>query len=92
MSATAVRSEYAALLSSTLPAVIRSEAENERYIALLEELDGKGGKMTAAANLFGKGDDLRPGPAKERNRSGAAGCHVLRLTTGRWNEVEVSAR
>jgi HTH-type transcriptional regulator / antitoxin HigA len=48
MSATAVRSEYAALLSSTLPAVIRSEAENERYIALLEELDGKGGKMTAA--------------------------------------------
>jgi hypothetical protein len=42
MSATAVRSEYAALLSSTLPAVIRSEAENERYIAVLEELDSKG--------------------------------------------------
>ena len=48
MSATAVRSEYAALLSSTLPAVIRSEAENERYIAALEELDGKGNQMTAA--------------------------------------------
>jgi HTH-type transcriptional regulator/antitoxin HigA len=48
MSATAVRSEYAALLSSTLPAIIRSEAENERYIALLEELDGKGNRMTAA--------------------------------------------
>ena len=48
MSATAVRSEYAALLSSTLPAVIRSEAENERYIAALEELDGKGNRMTAA--------------------------------------------
>jgi HTH-type transcriptional regulator/antitoxin HigA len=48
MSATAVRSEYAALLSSTLPAVIRSEAENERYIAMLEELDGKGNQMTAA--------------------------------------------
>jgi HTH-type transcriptional regulator / antitoxin HigA len=48
MSATAVRSEYAALLSSTLPAVIRSEAENERYIAVLEELDGKGNQMTAA--------------------------------------------
>ncbi|MGD0417657.1 MAG: transcriptional regulator [Terriglobales bacterium] len=48
MSATAVRSEYAALLSSTLPAVIRSEAENERYIAVLEELDGKGNRMTAA--------------------------------------------
>lgn len=48
MSATAVRSEYAALLSSTLPAVIRSEAENERYIALLEELDAKRNRMTAA--------------------------------------------
>ena len=48
MSATAVRSEYAALLSSTLPAVIRSESENERYIAALEELDSKGSRMTAA--------------------------------------------
>ena len=48
MSATAVRSEYAALLSSTLPAVIRNEAENERYISLLEELDGKGTRMTVA--------------------------------------------
>jgi HTH-type transcriptional regulator/antitoxin HigA len=48
MSATAVRSEYAALLSSTLPAVIRSEAENERYISLLEGLDSKGNRMTAA--------------------------------------------
>lgn len=48
MSAPAARSEYAALLSSTLPSVIRSEAENERYIALLEELDGKGNRMTAA--------------------------------------------
>jgi HTH-type transcriptional regulator/antitoxin HigA len=48
MSATAVRSEYAALLSITLPAVIRNEAENERYIAVLEELDRKGNRMTAA--------------------------------------------
>src|SRR5260370_17064500 len=48
MSATAVRSEYAALLSSTLPAVVRSEAENLRYIAMLEELDSKGNRMTAA--------------------------------------------
>jgi HTH-type transcriptional regulator/antitoxin HigA len=48
MSATAVRSEYAALLSSTLPAIIRNEAENERYIAMLEELDSKGNRMTAA--------------------------------------------
>src|ERR1019366_9938517 len=48
MSATAVRSEYAALLSSTLPSVIRSEAENERCIRLLEELDRKGTRMSAA--------------------------------------------
>jgi HTH-type transcriptional regulator / antitoxin HigA len=48
MSATAIRSEYAALLSSTLPAVIRSEAENERCIAVLEELDSKGNRTTAA--------------------------------------------
>jgi HTH-type transcriptional regulator/antitoxin HigA len=48
MSATAVRSEYAALLCSTLPAVIRSEAENQRYLALLEALDDKGHKMTVA--------------------------------------------
>jgi HTH-type transcriptional regulator/antitoxin HigA len=48
MSATAVRSEYAALLSSTQPAVIRSEVENERYITLLGELDGKGNRMTTA--------------------------------------------
>ena len=48
MSATAARSEYASLLINTLPAVIRSEAENERYIALLGELDRKGGRMSAA--------------------------------------------
>ncbi len=48
MSSTAVRSEYAALLSSALPAVIRSEAENERCIRLLEELDRKGSRMSAA--------------------------------------------
>ena len=48
MNATAVRSEYAALLSSTLPAVIRSEAENERCIRRLEELDRKGTRMSAA--------------------------------------------
>jgi HTH-type transcriptional regulator / antitoxin HigA len=48
VSATAIRSEYASLLSSTLPAVIRSEAENERHIAMLEELDHKGSRMSAA--------------------------------------------
>ena len=48
MSATAVRSEYAALLANTLPAVIRSEAENERCIRALEELDSKGSRLSAA--------------------------------------------
>lgn len=48
MSASAARSEYASLLTTALPAVIRSEAENERYIAMLEELDRKGNRMSAA--------------------------------------------
>ena len=47
MSATAIRSEYAALLATALPAVIRSEAENERCIRALEELD-KGSRPSAA--------------------------------------------
>jgi len=45
---TAVRSEYASLLTNTLPSVIRSEAENERYIAMLDELDRKRTRMSAA--------------------------------------------
>ncbi len=48
MRTTAVRSECSALRSRTLPAVIRSEAENERCIRLLEELDRKGTRMSAA--------------------------------------------
>lgn len=48
MSATTVQSEYASLLKNTLPAVIRNEADNERYIAALEELDRKGARMSAA--------------------------------------------
>jgi HTH-type transcriptional regulator/antitoxin HigA len=48
MSASAVRSEYASLLTNSLPAVIRNEAENERHIAMLEELDRKGNRMRAA--------------------------------------------
>jgi HTH-type transcriptional regulator/antitoxin HigA len=48
VSTSAVRSEYASLLSSTLPSVIRNEAENERHIAMLEELDRKGSRMSAA--------------------------------------------
>jgi HTH-type transcriptional regulator/antitoxin HigA len=47
MSASASRSEYASLLTTTLPGVIRSEAENERHIAMLEELDRKG-RMSAS--------------------------------------------
>jgi HTH-type transcriptional regulator/antitoxin HigA len=48
MSASAVRSEYASLLTRTLPSVIGSEAENERYISVLEDLDHKGSRMSAA--------------------------------------------
>src|SRR5437588_3561419 len=48
MSASAVRTEYASLLSNTLPSVIRSEAENERQAAMLEELDRKGNRMSTA--------------------------------------------
>jgi HTH-type transcriptional regulator/antitoxin HigA len=48
MSTTAVRSEYASLLATTLPTVVRSEADNERLIAKLEELDDKGSHMSAA--------------------------------------------
>jgi HTH-type transcriptional regulator/antitoxin HigA len=48
MSASAVRAQYASLLTSSLPAVIRSEAENERHLAMLEELDRKGKTITAA--------------------------------------------
>jgi len=45
---TAVRTEYASLLTASLPAVIRSEAENERHIAMLEELDRRGSRLSAA--------------------------------------------
>jgi len=48
MSTTAVRSEYATLLASVLPSVIRNEAENERCIRALEELDRKSSRLSAA--------------------------------------------
>jgi HTH-type transcriptional regulator/antitoxin HigA len=48
MSMTAVRSEYASLSTSTLPSVIASEAENDRYISVLEELDRKGSRISAS--------------------------------------------
>ena len=48
MSTATSRPEYATLLAKTLPAVIHSEQENEHYIASLEELDRKPGKLTPA--------------------------------------------
>ena len=48
MSTATSRPEYATLLARTLPSVIHSEKENERYLAMLEELDQKGSKLTPA--------------------------------------------
>lgn len=48
MSAATSRPEYATLLAKALPAVIHSEKENERYTAMLEELDHKAEKLTLA--------------------------------------------
>ncbi len=48
MSTATAQPEYAALLVRTLPAVIHSEKENERCIAMLEMLDRKTEKLTAA--------------------------------------------
>jgi HTH-type transcriptional regulator / antitoxin HigA len=48
MSSTTVRSQYASLLRSALPRVIRNEAENQHYIAILEEMDSRGTRMTTA--------------------------------------------
>lgn len=39
---------YSSLLRQPLPALIRSDAENERHIAMLEGLDRKGNRMSAA--------------------------------------------
>ncbi|MGA2855676.1 MAG: helix-turn-helix domain-containing protein [Candidatus Sulfotelmatobacter sp.] len=44
----AAQLEYASLLRRTLPAVIHSDRENERCISLLEALDGKEERLTAA--------------------------------------------
>jgi HTH-type transcriptional regulator/antitoxin HigA len=48
MSVATSRPEYSTLLAKTLPAVIRSEKENEHYTTLLEELDRKGSRLSAA--------------------------------------------
>ena len=42
MSTATSRPEYADLLARALPCVIHNEKENERYLAMLEELDQKG--------------------------------------------------
>jgi HTH-type transcriptional regulator/antitoxin HigA len=52
MSTATSRPEYATLLAKILPAVIHSEKENERYTALLDELDRKVGKLTSAEQLL----------------------------------------
>jgi HTH-type transcriptional regulator/antitoxin HigA len=41
MSTATSRPEYADLLARALPSVIHSEKDNERYLAMLEELDQK---------------------------------------------------
>jgi len=45
---TASTADYATLLAETLPGIIRSEKENGRCTAVLEEIDRKGSKLTAA--------------------------------------------
>ena len=47
MSTATSRPEYADLLARALPSVIHSEKENERYLAMLQDLDAKG-KLSAA--------------------------------------------
>jgi HTH-type transcriptional regulator / antitoxin HigA len=48
VSVATAKPEYATLLAKTLPAVIHTEKENERCIALLEKLDHKGEKLSPA--------------------------------------------
>jgi antitoxin component HigA of HigAB toxin-antitoxin module len=51
MSTATSRPEYANLLARALPSVIHSEKENERYLAMLEELDQKGKLSPAEQRL-----------------------------------------
>jgi HTH-type transcriptional regulator/antitoxin HigA len=48
MSTATAQVEYVCLLRRTAPAVIHSERENGRCISMLEALDSKGEKLTAA--------------------------------------------
>ncbi len=51
MSTATSRPEYADLLARALPSVIHSEKENERYLAMLGELDQRGKLSPAAQRL-----------------------------------------
>ena len=51
MSTATSRPEYADLLARALPSVIHSEKENQRYLAMLEELDQKGKLSLAEQRL-----------------------------------------
>ena len=51
MSTATSRPEYADLLARALPSVIHSEKENDRYLAMLEELDAKGKLSPAEQRL-----------------------------------------
>jgi HTH-type transcriptional regulator/antitoxin HigA len=54
MSTAGTQVEYVTLLRKTVPAVIHTERENERCIALLEALDQKGGNLSAAERRLGE--------------------------------------
>ncbi len=51
MSTATSRPEYADLLARALPSVIHSDKENERYLAIREELDQKGELSPAEQRL-----------------------------------------
>ena len=51
MSTASSRPEYADLLARALPSVIHSEKENERYLAMLGELDQRGKLSPAEQRL-----------------------------------------
>jgi len=64
-----VPSEFAYLLTNSLPAVIHSEKENEHYTALLEELDHKPGKLTPAEQRLAELLTLLIGDFEEKHYS-----------------------
>jgi HTH-type transcriptional regulator / antitoxin HigA len=52
MSSLTVSAEYTALLKKTPPKVIQTEEENETYIEILRELDGRSRSLSAAEKEF----------------------------------------